>query len=305
MTRAAPPTKPLPTALDIRRVATWPEYRACVELQREVWGGEFSDQVPASVLSVSQRIGGVTAGAFEPDGRLVGFVFGMSGIENGRAVHWSDLLAVRADARDRGVGRQLKFFQRDLVRAMGATKMYWTYDPLVARNAYLNIMTLGAYPVEYVRDMYGSDTGSILHRGLGTDRFIVAWMLDEAPSPTLPDPPVRSRGQGARDHVTPLDQIVLINRSSVSSGQVVWKAPTAPPPGGMSAPLVGVAIPMDIHEVQRASPEEGVRWRSETRQSFQWAFEHDYRVESFRRVDETQTGLYVLRHRDADRSAEF
>jgi predicted GNAT superfamily acetyltransferase len=228
----------------------------------------------------------------------------MSGIEHGRAVHWSDLLAVRADARDRGVGRQLKMFQRDLVRAMGANKMYWSYDPLVARNAYLNIMTLGAYPVEYVRDMYGSDTGSILHRGLGTDRFIVAWMLDGSTSPSPPPsgPLAKSPGQGVRDDVIPPDQVVLLNRANVSTGQLDSRTP--PHPVGKTAPLVGVAIPLDIHEVQRTAPEEGIRWRTETRESFQWAFEHGYRVKSFRRVEETQTGLYVLAQRDAGRPGE-
>src|SRR5271167_3985080 len=132
MPDTTPSPKVPPRPLDIRRIATWPEYRACVELQQEVWGGEFTDQVPASILSVAQRIGGVTAGAFEPDGRLVGFVFGISGIQHGRLVHWSDLMAVRAEARDRGVGRQLKLFQRELVRADGATTMYWSFDPLVA-----------------------------------------------------------------------------------------------------------------------------------------------------------------------------
>ena len=293
MSRAPAQATPTPTPpLDIRRVATWPEYRACVELQREVWGGEFSDQVPASLLSVAQRIGGVTAGAFEPDGRLVGFVFGMSGVENGRPVHWSDLLAVRADARDRGIGRQLKLFQRDLVRSMGATKMYWTYDPLVARNAYLNIMTLGAKPVEYVQDMYGSDSGSFLHRGIGTDRFIVAWMLDEDLPSSSGAPSPKSRRVETRDDEIPLDQIALLNRTTLPPGPVVSRIP--PDPEGMIAPLVGVAIPLDIQEVKQASLEEAIRWRSETRECFQWAFANGYRVKSFRRVDATKTGLYVL-----------
>src|ERR1022692_420960 len=82
-------TTPLVT---IRRIETWSEYRACVALQQEVWGVDFADLVPAAILKVSQRIGGVTAGAFEPDGRLIGFVFGITGVEHGRLVHWSDML---------------------------------------------------------------------------------------------------------------------------------------------------------------------------------------------------------------------
>jgi len=76
--------------------------------------------------------------------------------------------------------RQLKLFQRDAVRAIGVGTMYWTFDPLVARNARLNLVTLGASVAEYVTDMYGANTSSALHQGLGTDRFIAAWQLDDA-----------------------------------------------------------------------------------------------------------------------------
>jgi chorismate synthase len=293
---ATPPSSSAPR-LDLRRVASWAEYRACVELQREVWGGEFSDQVPASLLSVAQRVGGVTAGAFEPDGRLVGFVFGISGVLDGRLVHWSDLMAVRADARDRGVGRQLKMFQRDLVRAMGGTTIYWTYDPLVARNAYLNFMTLGVQAVEYVVDMYGSDTGSILHRGLGTDRLIVAWALD-APAPHA----AATRYSVGRDEI-PLDQIRVLNAATdrPETASTVVNMPPYPEP--LIAPWVGVAIPADIHQVREASREQAVRWRTETRAAFQWAFANGYRIGSFRRIDDGGTGLYVLAHRAVDRPA--
>ena len=75
---------------------------------------------------------------------MLGFVFGMTGVQDGRLVHWSDLLAVRPEARDRGLGRRLKLYQRSLVAELGVTRMLWTYDPLVARNAHLNLNALGA-----------------------------------------------------------------------------------------------------------------------------------------------------------------
>jgi predicted GNAT superfamily acetyltransferase len=55
--------------------------------------------------------------------------------------------------------------------------MFWTFDPLVARNAHFNINKLGARPVEYVVDMYGSQTGSTLHGAVPTDRLVIAWDL--------------------------------------------------------------------------------------------------------------------------------
>ena len=86
------------------------------------------------------------------------------------------MLAVRPDARNKGLGRRLKDYQRELLRPLGVEMIYWTYDPLVARNAYLNFIRLGARLAEYVEDMYG-DTDSVLHGGIGTDRFVVAWDL--------------------------------------------------------------------------------------------------------------------------------
>ena len=48
---------------------------------------------------------------------MLGFVFGMTGVQEGRLVHWSDLLAVRPEARDRGIGRRLKLFQLCSIRS--------------------------------------------------------------------------------------------------------------------------------------------------------------------------------------------
>ena len=73
--------------------------------------------------------------------------------------------------------------QRDLVRAVGVETMHWTFDPLVARNAHLNLTRLGARAIEYVPDMYGTNTGSPIHGALPTDRVIVAWDLSRPPDP--------------------------------------------------------------------------------------------------------------------------
>ena len=205
--------------LDIRPLATHEEYAACVALQRATWGQDFADTVPASILMVSQKVGGVAAGAFDRENTLVGFVFGLTGVKNGRLAHWSDMLAVRPEWRDAGVGRALKEFQRAAVRALGVELMYWTYDPLVARNAHLNIDRLGARPVEYVVDMYGADTGSELHRGIGSDRFIVEWRL--APGP----PPVRARPSAARRTIEIPADIAAVQARSLEEA-ATWRAVT-------------------------------------------------------------------------------
>ena len=87
----------------IRPLETPEDYRACVALQEETWGSGFAERVPSSLLKVSQRLGGVAAGAWDENGRMLGFVFGMTGIEHGKPVHWSDMLAVRSEIRDGGL----------------------------------------------------------------------------------------------------------------------------------------------------------------------------------------------------------
>jgi len=165
--------------ITIRHLHTSDELDACVSLQRAIWGPTFSEAVPRTILLIAGKLGGVVAGAFDGD-HLVGFVFGLTGLRDGHLAHWSDMLAVDPARRDHGIGRQLKAFQREAVVALGVSDMYWTYDPLVARNAHFNINRLGAEVVEYVTDMYGT-TGSTLHGDVPTDRFVVRWRLT-APS---------------------------------------------------------------------------------------------------------------------------
>jgi len=263
-----------PTDLDskytIRQLKGWQEYQACVDLQRAVWGADFIDVVPASILKVSQRLGGVTAGAFDKSGLLVGFVFGITGVERGRIVHWSDMLGIRTEARDSGLGRKLKYYQRELLKPLGVATIYWTYDPLVSRNAYLNLMQFGVEMVEYVEDMYGPNTSSVLHAGIGSDRFIVGWHLDEELARKQP-----------KISVAPLNApgVPIINDAL---------------PKGSLPPLVRVAVPLHIDKVQAASLQDAAKWRASTRASFQWAIANGYRVTGFQRDDANNRGLYEV-----------
>ncbi len=282
--RAAPLAPPAAGAVDVRALRTTEELLACVELQRATWGDAFSDLVPASILKVSQRVGGVAAGAFDADGRLLGFVFGLTGIERGRIVHWSDMLAVREEARDLGLGRMLKEYQRDAVRALGGTVIYWTYDPLVARNAHLNFNKLGVGVAEYVEQMYG-DTDSELHRGLGTDRFVVAWPVARHESEANA---VASRKLAADSsdavRLAPLLNPDLADGSKPDLAVVEKTRPR----------YVRVAIPCDIFAVQAHSLDFAGRWRRSTRRAFQWAIAAGYVVRGVYADEGGEWSYYVL-----------
>lgn len=168
--------------MEIRPLEEWDEYRRCEELQREVWGREFSELAPASLQKIAAGLGGVASGAFTEAGEMVGFVFGLTGPAEDGLLHWSHMLAVRPEHRGRGLGFRLKLHQRDLLLERGVSRARWSYDPLVAANAHFNLNRLGVEVVDYVSDMYG-DTGSELHRGLGTDRFVVEWDLERGSAP--------------------------------------------------------------------------------------------------------------------------
>lgn len=166
------------------RELTASDYAACVALQKQTWGADFTEVVPATMLRISQKLGGIAAGAFDGH-RLIGFVFGLTGLLDGEVVHWSDMLAVRPEYRNQGIGESLKLYQRDRLLSLGIHRMHWTFDPLDSKNAHLNFNRLHVYAREYVVNMYG-DTASPLH-ATGTDRLIVTWNLD-APAPSSLSP---------------------------------------------------------------------------------------------------------------------
>ena len=283
---ARPETGATPEPMDregvvLRRVHGPDEYAACVQLQIDTWGEGFTERVPATILRIAQFVGGVTAGAFDADGRLLGFVFGMTGVREGRLVHWSDLLAVQPAARDAGLGRKLKLYQRDLLRPLGVEAMYWTFDPLVARNAHLNLNRLGARVAEYVPDMYGPHTGSAVHGALGTDRFVVRW--DLADSAGAPDGAgARVGGAGANGDVAP-----VINEPG-------GREP-APSDGPLpDLPAVRLEVPRDILSVVDRSPDVALRWRETTRRAFLWYLGRGYEVNGLQRDPATGRAFYRL-----------
>src|SRR5262245_35741583 len=167
--------------ITIRPLATIDEYVECVAIQGETWGAEYDERVPPALLQVAAKIGGLVIGAFAPDGALQGFVFSLAGEKDGERVHWSHMLAVRANARGAGIGRLLKEYQRAELARRGVSRLYWTFDPLQARNAHLNVNRLGVQVIDYVVDMYGTSR-SPLHFGIPTDRVVVMWRTNDLPN---------------------------------------------------------------------------------------------------------------------------
>ena len=269
----------------IRSLRTLAELRACVLLQEEVWGRGFSEVAPVSLMKASQRLGGLVGGAVDESGQVVGFVFGLTGIEDGRPVHWSHMLAVRRDLRGTGLGRLLKAWQRDRCLEIDVRRMYWTFDPLVSQNAWLNLGRLGVVVREYVESMYGV-SDSPLHEGLGTDRFVALWLLDD-------DRVVnRLEGRGAPPpawgDVCDLARAfpVVQEGGEVRPGKV---RPSEWAPGD----AVLVPIPADIHGMKARDSGVAAAWRATTREALASRLSRGWEVRDLVRSTEVLSH-YVL-----------
>jgi predicted GNAT superfamily acetyltransferase len=142
------------------------------QFQIDVWGeGERPDN--ADIMLSLQHEGALVAGAFAGD-EMLGFLFGFPTATPG--LQHSHRLAVSPRARGLGLGARMKWFQRDWCLARGITRVRWTYDPLRAINAGLNIGVLGATARDYLVDYYGPMPG--INAGLPSDRVMAVWQLD-------------------------------------------------------------------------------------------------------------------------------
>lgn len=178
MTQAGQPetTHAQSSALTIRTCTSLDEMQACFALQREVWSFSDAELVPVRLFVVASKIGGQVVGAFD-ERELVGFALAIPALRNGHSYLHSQMVAVRQQYRNAGLGRRLKLFQREEALARGIELMEWTFDPLEIKNAYLNIEKLGAIARRYSVNQYGITT-SPLQGGLPTDRLIAEWWMN-------------------------------------------------------------------------------------------------------------------------------
>jgi len=161
--------------IQLRNCTDVEEFRACVALQKEVWGFADNELVPLRIFSLAPKIGGQVICAWDGEA-LVGFAFSIPGIRNRQAYLHSHMLAVKAGYRNSGLGRKLKLFQREDAIAHGYELIEWTFDPLEIKNAYFNLERLGAIARRYNINQYGV-TSSPLQGFLPTDRLVAEWWL--------------------------------------------------------------------------------------------------------------------------------
>jgi predicted GNAT superfamily acetyltransferase len=161
---------------------------ACAEVLdvvRQTWGA--SDLMPPEMVLALGESGNVPYAAYG-DAGIVGFVLGWAGVDSVDGLHvHSHMLAALPDRGHRGVGYALKLAQRAHCLAQDIHLIRWTFDPMLARNAWLNIGKLGALADRFRRNFYG-EMSDDLNAGERSDRLVVRWDLDREPGPRSLNP---------------------------------------------------------------------------------------------------------------------
>lgn len=214
----------------VRELATIDEQASVVRLLSEIWGrGPDNPVVPPELLRAFGKAGNYIAGAYAGD-ELVGATIGFHSTPERHTLH-SHIAGVVRSFAGRSVGFAMKLHQRAWALAHGVDVIEWTFDPLVARNAYFNIAKLHALPVEYLANFYGAMDDAV-NGGDDTDRLLVRW--------DLRDDDVAAAAGG---HARP-----------VAAGEVLT-----------------VAVPADIERLRTTDPDAARAWRRDVREALSGA----------------------------------
>ncbi|SCX59660.1 Predicted acetyltransferase, GNAT superfamily [Klenkia marina] len=258
--------------VQVRAVTSVPDLAAVSGLLGAIWQRADSPPLSTELLRALATAGSYVAGAYDgPD--LVGACVGFFAEPAAGSLH-SHIAGVSGAVRGRNVGFAMKVHQRAWALARGVGTITWTYDPLVARNAWFNTGKLGAAAVAYLPDHYGGMRDA-LNGADETDRLLVRWDL------AAPQVVAACRGEAPG--------------TAVPSGAVVALACSpdgAPVPGRTDGPVLLVAVPRDVEALRRDDPGLAGQWRTAVRSVLHPVLAEGGRITGFDRA-----GRYVLHRR--------
>jgi predicted GNAT superfamily acetyltransferase len=240
------------------------------EVLTATWGTH--DLLPSEMVVALAESGNVTWGAFD-DERLVGYVLAWAGVSASDGLHvHSHQLATLPEARNRGIGYALKLAQRAQALEQGIGLVRWTFDPLGARNAWFNMVKLGATADRFFPHFYG-EMKDTLNSGEKSDRLLIRWELD-------PEPPGHVKEPGGAE--------VLARTGSEE----------APKPSGVTDPpargAAMIAIPRDYQGLRAGDPVLAGSWREACSSALSACFAAGFVVTGF-----TGDSAYVLERQGA------
>lgn len=284
------------SAYSIKIIENIDEMDKAVEIQRQVWHENETDLIPAHLMNSAVHSGGLLIGAFVEQ-EMVGFVFGFPGAystpDGPRLKHYSSILGVKPEWQSQGIGFTLKRAQWQMVRHQGIDRITWTFDPLLSRNAWLNITRLGAVCNTYLRDFYGKMQDG-LNQGLPSDRFEVDWWVNSQR--------VNRRLSRRRRNALSFNHFLAGGAGVIHPMDVeLQDDPDTHEISGMKLskeqPFVLIEIPTDFMALKAVDIQLAARWRIQTRLVFERLFAAGYIVTDFvRSTTEPPRSYYVLCH---------
>ena len=242
--------------VEIRLLDGMAQIDEAMETFRAVWG--FSDReapISAELLRAFSFAGAYVAGAYA-DGTVVGASAGFLAERDGSVHLHSHISGVAPTWQGRHVGLALKQHQRAWSVERGIDAIEWTFDPLVRRNAYFNLVKLGASAVGFEANFYGVMRDSI-NVGDESDRTVVHWAVRS--------PDARAALEGALDRDDPSGSVVLV--ADDRGAPVVRESRDA---------VLRAWIPADIEATRRGDAGLARAWRHALRATFGGAVRDGY-----------------------------
>ena len=265
-------------AIHLRALTTIGEMDRVVDLEEQIWGygAPGSDfPYPTRALFALAESGGLVAGAFA-DGDLVGFALAWLGSENGTGVPYlhSQLMGVLPAYRSYGIGYQLKLFQRDYALDSGLDLIKWTFDPLLAANAHLNLKKLGSVIRSYIPNYYGN-LQSRFTRGIASDRVWVSWFVKSK----------RVRRRIARSS-SPKSTVAGLPRATrVKPDPISGLARLSGFRLELDSKRLLVEVPRDFSTLRRTEPKLAREWQRKIREIFVHYLNRSYCASDFSFLD--------------------
>jgi predicted GNAT superfamily acetyltransferase len=271
-------TAALAAAVTVRELTDLLELQDVVRLFSAIWGRDANPPMTVELLRAFTKAGNYVGGAFDETSegvRMVGACVGFFHAPAEDALH-SHIAGVGPGLNGRHVGFALKLHQRAWALRRGVSEIAWTFDPLVSRNAYFNIVKLGAHPDEYLPNFYGTMLDSI-NGDDDSDRLLVRWRLRS--------PQVVAACSGRHTPAAVTDELAAgatVGLGVSNSGE--------PEPGVLEGATVLVAVPRDIGAFRADDPQLAARWRVAVREALGPLLSSGGRIEGFDR-----SGWYVIR----------
>lgn len=284
----------------IRPLLTLSEMYPAVELQKTYWGDDAESVIPAHMLFSLANHGGHVLAALDGEkmvGVLVGFIGTDSPYDRGKTVNLqmvSKRMVVLPEYRNRRLAESLKLEQRDRTIELGLGLVTWTFDPLLAPNAHLNIRKLGAVCEKFVENYYGTEGSGGLSLLGSSDRLFVSWWVTHQR--------VTERVEGKHINLTLKDyldsNVPVVNPTTVGMDGMPRPAEHAQDIAGAEALL---EIPLDYPGIVRSDEGLGMAWRMHIREQLNSLMRAGYVVTDFVRAQHEgrDRGFYLLSRRDS------